>query len=394
MMCKEFGRLTGAKYDKMYEQSKRIYSIDGLSPTIHTMQGGNTEVKVAISNDVITVGRTDEHQKGGVAPTVKENHGTVTATIQKIDIPQTVRVRKYPVDCKLLCECLRDYKAASNFTNKEIAEQLDRPLTEVEHWFRNDQYFSIPDENIWFALKELLGIETNCFDESIMTFEEKEGVFEKSERHYFPEGLSPTLTCMSGNEKILVPCDSPLALDEQNKYIRTDGTVGTIMTDGRSPKHNNRVLEPKWVSEKGVNYICDPKRGMCTDINAEVAQPITAVGQSNWTGSFVSPDIEKLEKSSTIGSNEPVKIHLKNGKYVTSDDDLSQYRIRKLTPKECWRLMGFDDTDFDKAEKVCSNTQLYKQAGNSCVINVLEGILGALLPKQTRSEWLDELLGV
>ena len=67
-------------------------------------------------------------------------------------------------------------------------------------------------------------------------------------------------------------------------------------------------------------------------------------------------------------------------------------RIRKLTPKECWRLMGFDDVDFDKAEKVCSNSQLYKQAGNSIVVNVLEGILGNLLPKQSRSEWLDELL--
>lgn len=36
--------------------------------------------------------------------------------------------------------------------------------------------------------------------------------------------------------------------------------------------------------------------------------------------------------------------------------------IRKLTPKECWRLMGFNDEDFEKAEKVNSNTQLYKQA--------------------------------
>lgn len=49
-------------------------------------------------------------------------------------------------------------------------------------------------------------------------------------------------------------------------------------------------------------------------------------------------------------------------------------RIRKLTPKECWRLMGFDDSDFEKAEKVNSNTQLYKQAGNSIVVNVLEAI--------------------
>lgn len=54
-------------------------------------------------------------------------------------------------------------------------------------------------------------------------------------------------------------------------------------------------------------------------------------------------------------------------------------RIRKLTPKECWRLMGFDDEDFEKAEKVNSNTQLYKQAGNSIVVNVLEAILGNLL---------------
>lgn len=49
-------------------------------------------------------------------------------------------------------------------------------------------------------------------------------------------------------------------------------------------------------------------------------------------------------------------------------------RIRKLTPKECWRLMGFDDEDLKQAEEVNSNTQLYKQAGNSIVVNVLEAI--------------------
>ena len=54
-------------------------------------------------------------------------------------------------------------------------------------------------------------------------------------------------------------------------------------------------------------------------------------------------------------------------------------RIRKLTPKECWRLMGFDDEDFDKASKVNSNAQLYKQAGNSIVVNVLMAIFKELL---------------
>ena len=94
-------------------------------------------------------------------------------------------------------------------------------------------------------------------------------------------------------------CELPCAIDEQNVNIRKDGTVGTITTDGSSPKHNNRVLE------------------------------------------------ENL-------------------------------RIRKLTPKECFRLMGFEDSDFEKAEKVNSNTQLYKQAGNSIVVPFVEYIIKAL----------------
>lgn len=54
-------------------------------------------------------------------------------------------------------------------------------------------------------------------------------------------------------------------------------------------------------------------------------------------------------------------------------------RIRKLTPKECWRLMGFTDEDFEKAQKVNSNTQLYKQAGNSIVKQVLMAIFKQMI---------------
>lgn len=79
---------------------------------------------------------------------------------------------------------------------------------------------------------------------------------------------------------------------------------------------------------------------------------------------------------------------------LTKIKEPQSLRIRKLTPKECWRLMGFEDEDLEKAEKVCSNTQLYKQAGNSIVVNVLMAIFKELfIPKKTRSEWLDELLG-
>ena len=54
--------------------------------------------------------------------------------------------------------------------------------------------------------------------------------------------------------------------------------------------------------------------------------------------------------------------------------DTSPVRIRKLTPKECWRLQGFTDEQFEKAAEVNSNTQLYKQAGNAVTVNVVEAI--------------------
>ena len=58
------------------------------------------------------------------------------------------------------------------------------------------------------------------------------------------------------------------------------------------------------------------------------------------------------------------------------------FKIRKLTPKECWRLMGFSDEDFQKASDTgLSNTQLYKQAGNSIVVDVLEKIFKNLFLK-------------
>lgn len=60
----------------------------------------------------------------------------------------------------------------------------------------------------------------------------------------------------------------------------------------------------------------------------------------------------------------------------------NQLRIRKLTPKECFRLMGFGDESFHKAEAVNSNTQLYKQAGNSIVVDVLEELFCMMLDEK------------
>ena len=110
---------------------------------------------------------------------------------------------------------------------------------------------------------------------------------------------------------------------------------------------------------------------------------------------------QKIDEDDKIYQRIPLKFLNRNQKNIIGDYafcvdgcntggikeiENNNIRIRKLTPKECWRLMGFDDEDFEKAEKVNSNTQLYKQAGNSIVVNVLYAILKNLLVKE---KWSD-----
>ena len=143
----------------------------------------------------------------------------------------------------------------------------------------------------------------------------------------------------------------PLAYDEQNGYIRKDGIVGTLTTDGSSPKHNNRVVEPAPVLVGGIgekNFGTQYRQGNRVYDSEAIAMALGASPVGNAGGNSYLYQVNPM-------------------------------RIRKLTPKECWRLMGFDDADFEKASAVNSNTQLYKQAGNSIVVNVLEEIFRKML---------------
>lgn len=117
--------------------------------------------------------------------------------------------------------------------------------------------------------------------------------------------------------------------------------------------------DPKCVKVKQAFNIVDnnngftnPQRGRVYDTDG--LSPCLSTMQ----GGGLEPKILK------VGNCHP------NGKVATDN-----FRIRKLTPLECWRLMGFDDDDFYKAQNVgISNSQLYKQAGNSIVVNVLQAI--------------------
>src|SRR5690606_34078548 len=134
---------------------------------------------------------------------------------------------------------------------------------------------------------------------------------------YDPVGLSPTLDSMQGGNrmpKIIMP----------TLTTRSD-TLGVVVKGGAIRNRPN---------ENGVNQ---PKLELR---NNDVSNALTT-----------------FDKDNVIVSLPPL-------------------RIRKLTPKECWRLMGFDDEDHDKVERAgISNAQRYKMAGNSIVVNVVEKLL-------------------
>ena len=109
--------------------------------------------------------------------------------------------------------------------------------------------------------------------------------------------------------------------------------------------------------------------------NREYANAITTVQKDSLVGEpIIVEDFYKNRDERTYYDYSPTLRADRNGLKVCNN-----LHIRKLTPKECFRLMGFDDESFQKAEVVNSNTQLYKQAGNSIVVDVLEELFCMML---------------
>jgi len=120
--------------------------------------------------------------------------------IDRIKVVEKVSVRKHNVDLDGLKSLLGDSKTK---TIKEISNELNVKKTTVDHWFRKDKCFSIPEPSIWFDLKECLGIKDNTFDISICEFIERDSVFDMTNRVYKINGKSPTLTASGKRVRVI-----------------------------------------------------------------------------------------------------------------------------------------------------------------------------------------------
>lgn len=153
----------------------------------------------------------------------------------------------------------------------------------------------------------------------------------------------------------------------EEKFYITDGQLERMKnTNFNQNSYNSRVCENESISRT----LCardwkDPTCVKIGDLRDGKWEKNLESNKRVYSVNGVSPTL-----TTCGGGNTGAKIY--------TDTEL----VRKMTPKEYWRLMGFDDEDFEKVERVCSNTQLYKQAGNSIVVNVLEAILKNLLVKE------------
>ena len=220
-------------------------------------------------------------------------------------------------------------------------------------------------------------------------------------RVYSPNGLSPTLNTMQGGNKqpMIVasrgrnpgnPSDrTPGNYVEQRLEVNSQGICNTIT----SVQKDNLVLE---------NCIDMYNERLRDD---KCCGTITANGNVSFTHCGTFGVVEKIgiKQATSKGYEECIvggvadlsfpSSKTRRGRVQDGGNTCptltaettgvcrieSQYRIRKLIPLECWRLMDFTDEDFYKAESVNSNSQLYKQAGNSIVKAVLMAIFKQML---------------
>lgn len=189
---------------------------------------------------------------------------------------------------------------------------------------------------------------------------------------YSENGLSPTLTTNKGE-------GNKVAIKQATKqgYIECElgGVADLSYPDSKTRRgrvqDNGNTCPTITATETGVCRIEDSLEGSCNKLtHAEWKQKMYKKFVEDADGDISSVC---LNQSQTFGYRPPVKGYSKTLKANTHDIGIvNGIRIRKLTPKETFRLMGFSDNDFDAAQNAdISNSQLYKQAGNSIVVDVL-----------------------
>ena len=167
---------------------------------------------------------------------------------------------------------------------------------------------------------------------------------ERQRRVYSKEGISPTVLARTDNAKILdineLKVDEKYYLDKTKEFFIKNSF-------DMEEKRNGFRFEPHIKN------------------NANISKTITTRAGARMDDNFILDNVNIDDEKFKFDSKNK---YIKDVKNINPND----FRIRKLTPKECWRLMGFRDEHIERAIALgISDSQLYKQAGNSIVVDVL-----------------------
>jgi len=329
---------------------------------------------------------------------------------------EEVKIRKHEVDVPNLQQCILDHYAKCGKDKKQIAEDLNDKYSTVEHYFRKvgSKFFSIPSEEHWPQLKEILGITTDKFDAQIMEFEYQDGVYETKQRVYSENGKSPTLT--AGNkEQYIETHNNPKQVgtavdikghDQIKRVYSPNGKSPTVTTCGgghREPKVVSGAWRARSVDENGkrVDWKETTPQQMLELRKDEKTNSVTSVQKDNvvvstykqvteeeakgarMVGRAYDEDGKRMDRDGTsvAGLTTQMLELRKDGKSnaittvgkdsLVANDDVYW---RKLTPLECERLQTVPDNYTNHV----SNTQRYKMLGNGWTVDVIAHIFGSL----------------
>lgn len=228
-------------------------------------------------------------------------------------------------------------------------------------------------------------------------------------------GTTNTITTVAKDNYVMEPVVCEQRCDEGLRFFKDDvvGTLRTIDACG-----DKRVIEPEDINPELVGGIGEKNFGkqyrqgnrvynsesiaMCLN-----SQPVGNAGGNSYLYAIKDDDINPVRIGNVYGeqfgtgyagnvwdqnSVSPTIMTAQGGNRQPLVVDNVKWRIRKLSPKECWRLMGFSDEDCNRASKYVSDSALYKQAGNSIVTSCLVSIFYSLLFNDSSTRWSDYIV--
>lgn len=356
--CVQVGEVVGGKWDKMHDISKRVYEPDGIAPTVHCQQGGNTELKIA---EDFVLGGLQKHQTprtDGISPTLTEAMGKGGGQTPIIIDTAEPKERFYKQAFETLKENECEVGDTIDAFNKKVNKSGVCPtLTTRPEGFKT-------------AILPVVGAMRgrNPEDPSDRTA----GVPTEQRLEINEKGLCNALTTVQKDNLVIEEDKQDYVSRRYNEFIEEKGYVPEMFV-----AYNKTEIKDVAPTLTGQ---CSSPSGSSAVLKLETPVKVNVANKKGYEeanpGDYVNITYPGSKtKRGRVGNGVAHTLTCGDGNAVITEN----VRIRKLTPRECLRLMGWKDEQIDKivAAKI-SGTQQYRQAGNGIVVQVLESIFKAL----------------